>query len=197
MRRKVRRSANPCLRHAIFLLSLAGVCFRQFAKLSILPTLNLQHCDSRNGTPSFADALPSLAERYLRTLQLVCATMLCLRSGTSGKSAESRGIWIAWPTLASEISTARAAHGRLRANKGGPNLEEASLVRQGDIVRFRAADVFLPVHDELNRILAPTEEFEGTVVDISDAGMKPRIFAIVEVVARQTMVVPIAKLHPQ
>lgn len=57
------------------------------------------------------------------------------------------------------------------------------------------ADVFLPVRDELHGVLASAEQLEGIVVDFSDSGMKQKIFAIVEVVVRQTMVVPIAKLH--
>lgn len=87
------------------------------------------------------------------------------------------------------LRVAAGVHQRDAEPRGG------HLVRQGDIVRFHAADVFLPIHDELQRILSLSEELEGTVVDFSDSGMKPRIFAIVEVVTRQTMVVPIAKLH--
>ncbi|HET9282418.1 MAG TPA: hypothetical protein VFR24_10715 [Candidatus Angelobacter sp.] len=36
---------------------------------------------------------------------------------------------------------------------------------------------------------------EGTIVDFSDSGQKPRFFALVDVIRRQTVVVPVEKLH--
>lgn len=37
-------------------------------------------------------------------------------------------------------------------------------------------------------------EVEGTIVDFSDSGSVPRMFAVVEVLQRQTVVVPVANL---
>ena len=55
--------------------------------------------------------------------------------------------------------------------------------------------MFLPSLDSL--LLAPSaqEELEGTIVDFSDSGQKARFFALVDVVRRRTVVVPVEKLH--
>lgn len=37
---------------------------------------------------------------------------------------------------------------------------------------------------------------EGTIVDFSDSGDVPRMFAVIEVLQRQTVVVPVANLGP-
>jgi len=53
----------------------------------------------------------------------------------------------------------------------------------------------LPTQD---RILAPPThdtELEGTVVDFSDSGVARRVFAVVNVVRTQTVVVPVEKLR--
>ena len=61
-------------------------------------------------------------------------------------------------------------------------------------MRFRISDVFLPGPEELS--IAPSEqsECEGTVVDFSDSGATPHYFALVEVVTRKTLVIPVEKL---
>ncbi len=53
------------------------------------------------------------------------------------------------------------------------------------------SDVFLADTDGLR---ADPAEVEGTIVDFSDSGDAPRVFAVVEVIQRQTVVVPAAKL---
>jgi hypothetical protein len=65
---------------------------------------------------------------------------------------------------------------------------------KGDWVRFRVADVFLPSQEELLSAPSADTEMEGTIVDFSDSGLKLRAFAVVEVVNKQTMVVPVEKL---
>ena len=65
----------------------------------------------------------------------------------------------------------------------------------GDKVRFRISDVFLPSPESVLLAPLPEEELEGTVVDFSDSGQKARVFALVDVVRRQTVVVPVEKLH--
>ncbi|PYP84927.1 MAG: hypothetical protein DMG65_21650 [Candidatus Angelobacter sp. Gp1-AA117] len=66
----------------------------------------------------------------------------------------------------------------------------------GDKVRFSVSDVFLPQPEGVF-IAAPDEtEVEGTIVDFSDSGSKPRAFAVVDVVRRQTVIVPAEKVTP-
>jgi hypothetical protein len=62
-------------------------------------------------------------------------------------------------------------------------------------VRFRISDVFLPSPEGLLLVPSSGEELEGTVVDFSDSGQKARFFALVDVVRRQTVVVPVEKLE--
>jgi hypothetical protein len=57
------------------------------------------------------------------------------------------------------------------------------------------SDVFLPEAEELRTDWADTAEMEGTVVDFSDCGSASRVFAVVEVVQRHAVVVPVAKLR--
>jgi hypothetical protein len=62
-------------------------------------------------------------------------------------------------------------------------------------VRFSVSDVFLP-NPEGVFVAAPGEdEVEGTVLKFSDSGAKARVFAVVEVIHRQTIIVPVEKLQ--
>jgi hypothetical protein len=61
-------------------------------------------------------------------------------------------------------------------------------------VQFRIADVFLPGPEELFTVPPAQTELEGTVAAFSDSGAIPRFFALVEVVVRRTVVVPVEKL---
>ena len=65
----------------------------------------------------------------------------------------------------------------------------------GDKVRFSLSDVFLPSQETVLAPLPGETELEGTVVDFSDSGAKPRVFAMVDVVRKQTVVVPVDKLE--
>jgi len=69
-----------------------------------------------------------------------------------------------------------------------------SSTEKGDQVSFRVCDVFLPNAKELPATWADAAEVEGTIVDFSDSGNTSRVFAVVEVVQRRTVVVPIARL---
>jgi hypothetical protein len=42
---------------------------------------------------------------------------------------------------------------------------------------------------------AEADEVEGTVIGFSDSGMEARVYAVIEVVRRQEVVVPIARLR--
>jgi hypothetical protein len=66
--------------------------------------------------------------------------------------------------------------------------------QEGDRVQFRVSDVFLPGPEELLTAPPTQSELEGTVVDFSDSGATPRFFALVEVVTRKTLVIPVEKL---
>jgi hypothetical protein len=71
-----------------------------------------------------------------------------------------------------------------------------SATEKGEKVRFHRTDVFLPGAEELEAASREEEELEGTVIDFSDSGLRPKAFAIVEVVQKQTVVVPTEKLEP-
>jgi len=65
--------------------------------------------------------------------------------------------------------------------------------REGDKVRFRVSDVFLPNSDEIFPAPKFDEQLEGVVISFSDSGTERAVFAVVEVVRRQTMVIPVKK----
>ncbi len=56
------------------------------------------------------------------------------------------------------------------------------------------SDIFLPERKDL-ALLAGDEHVEGTVIEFSDSGLKSRYFAVVDVVRKQSVVVPIDKLE--
>lgn len=62
-------------------------------------------------------------------------------------------------------------------------------------MRFSVADVFLPSPDGVFVAGPGEEEVEGTVVDFSDSSSKARVFAVVDVFLKQTVVVPVEKLR--
>jgi hypothetical protein len=61
-------------------------------------------------------------------------------------------------------------------------------------VRFRVTDIFLPSQEEVSAALPSDTPLEGVVVGFSDSGAALRVFAMVEVVRRQTLVVPVDKV---
>src|SRR6476469_6026403 len=99
--------------------------------------------------------------------------------------------------ICSDPDRARGAHWPLYCiyRRRGRSANEV-LTHVGDKVRFSVDDIFLP-NAESVFVAAPGEvEVQGTVVNFSDSGHTPRMFALVEVVRRQTVVVPIEKLQP-
>lgn len=62
-------------------------------------------------------------------------------------------------------------------------------------MRFRLADVFLPSADGLRAAFQEEDALEGTVVDFSDSGSRANAFAIIEVIQKETVVVPVEKLE--
>ena len=61
-------------------------------------------------------------------------------------------------------------------------------------MRFRATDIFLPSAEEVLSV-SPGEELEGVVVNFSDSGSTSRAFAVVDLIRRQNVVVPVEKLE--
>ena len=64
----------------------------------------------------------------------------------------------------------------------------------GDHVRFALADVFLPGPEPGGPFGAEATELDGTLIEFSDSGIRPKAFAVIEVVRKQLMVVPVEKL---
>jgi hypothetical protein len=75
------------------------------------------------------------------------------------------------------------------------NDEGRTPTQAGDKVRFLISDVFLPSPDAQLFAEAGQEHLEGTIVDFSDSGQKAQVFALVDVIRRQTVVVPVEKLE--
>jgi len=67
----------------------------------------------------------------------------------------------------------------------------------GDRVRFSLASVFLPPPDETLLWFFTEGELEGTIAGFSDSGTTPQAFAVVDVVSRRMVVVPVEKLMLQ
>lgn len=61
-------------------------------------------------------------------------------------------------------------------------------------MRFRATDIFLPSAEGVLSV-SPGEELEGVVVNFSDSGSTSRAFAVVDLIRRQNVVVPVEKLE--
>ena len=72
---------------------------------------------------------------------------------------------------------------------------EALLTEKGDRVRFSISDAFLPTAEELAAMVAPNQKMEGTVINFSDSGPKTHHFAVIDVVQRRRVIVPVAKLE--
>jgi len=53
----------------------------------------------------------------------------------------------------------------------------------------------LPSAEELVAFAAPDQQVEGTVIDFSDSGSEPDYFAVIDVIRRCTVVVPVEKVE--
>lgn len=62
-------------------------------------------------------------------------------------------------------------------------------------MRFQVVDVFLPSTGGVFPAFEEEEELEGTITGFSDSGSTPRVFAVVEVVRTQSLIVPLDKLQ--
>jgi hypothetical protein len=63
-------------------------------------------------------------------------------------------------------------------------------------VVFQISDAFLPDSAALKIAFSDLSELEGTVVGFSDSGDARSVFALVEVIQKRTVVVPVENLRP-
>lgn len=61
-------------------------------------------------------------------------------------------------------------------------------------MRFSPDSVFLPNVQEVQNFASGREELEGIICGFSDSGSALKAYAVVEVVHRMSMVVPVSKL---
>lgn len=73
--------------------------------------------------------------------------------------------------------------------------EEGTQTQIGDQVRFRPASVFLWPEESSLSAVPPDAEIEGKVTGFSDSGSEARVFAVVEVVKTETLVVRVSGLE--
>jgi hypothetical protein len=64
----------------------------------------------------------------------------------------------------------------------------------GDQVRFRAGSVFVWPQEGSLSALPQDAEIEGEVIGFSDSGPDLRVFAVVEVLRKRTVIVPVSSL---
>lgn len=62
-------------------------------------------------------------------------------------------------------------------------------------MRFCISDAFLPTEEELASLLTLNHKVEGTVINFSDSGPKAGYFAVVDVIRRCAVIVPVEKLE--
>jgi hypothetical protein len=68
-------------------------------------------------------------------------------------------------------------------------------IRVGDWVRFTISDVFLPEPSEVLAELTAEARAEGQVVDFSDSGSSPRVFAVVRITPSKLVLLPVSALR--
>lgn len=62
-------------------------------------------------------------------------------------------------------------------------------------MRFRASSIFLSPPPEPLQAMSSDAELEGKVIGFSDSGNQPSVFAVIEVVCTQTVVVPVSEVQ--
>jgi hypothetical protein len=72
---------------------------------------------------------------------------------------------------------------------------ETPPTKSGDRVAFARENIFLPNPENVTAFDAGCEEFEGTIIDFSDGGNRVKAYAVVEVVRRLSLVVPVECLR--
>ncbi len=69
------------------------------------------------------------------------------------------------------------------------------MIQPDDRVTFALSSVFLPRPEDVRAAFSLGPNMEGSVIGFSDSGGVPQAFAVVEVIRRLTVVVPVDQLH--
>ncbi len=69
-------------------------------------------------------------------------------------------------------------------------------MHEGDRVRFRIVDSYLPPAAQVLEALDEQSEVIGTLVGLSDSGTAPGLFGVVEMTGARTVVVELRNLKP-
>jgi hypothetical protein len=65
----------------------------------------------------------------------------------------------------------------------------------GDRVSFRISDVFLPEPREVLANLTADVETNGVVIEFSDSGSSPQVYAVVRISPQQAVLLPVSALR--
>jgi len=74
------------------------------------------------------------------------------------------------------------------------NVFVEAATEQGSRVRFSASSVFLWNPENAMSLVSECDELEGTIVGFSDSGDAARAYAVVEVIRKMSLVVPVGEL---
>jgi hypothetical protein len=99
------------------------------------------------------------------------------------------------PTIRLQVGSSIALHPRIDDLDRSLIAKGGIPTRQGDTVRFRISDIFLPSPEEMQTQSSEALEMEGQIVDFSDSGYEPRVFAVVQLAGPRTVVVLVSRLE--
>jgi len=141
-------------------------------------------------------------------LQAIAVSMARFQRLLAGASRNSSACWSVRqePCLLALIAVCRTSHRRTGPHRESvasirsPNCSRSHLIREavtelGSRVRFSTNSVFLPNQEEILNFAAGRKELEGVISGFSDSGAALRAYAVVEVVQRMSMVVPVSELR--
>ncbi len=74
-------------------------------------------------------------------------------------------------------------------------MQSTSTVQVGDRVSFRISDAFLPEPPEVLASLTVEAETNGVIVEFSDSGNRPRMYAVVQITPQQKVLIPVHALQ--
>jgi len=74
-------------------------------------------------------------------------------------------------------------------------MDATDMPQVGDRVSFRISDVYLPEPHEVLASLTEDVQTEGTVVEFSDSGDRPRAYALIRITDQQAVLLPVGALH--
>jgi hypothetical protein len=74
-------------------------------------------------------------------------------------------------------------------------MDSCDLPQVGDRVSFRISDVYLPEPAEVLATLTADVEANGVIVEFSDSGGEPCVYAVVRITPEQVVLLPVAALR--